>query len=484
MSATRPPHIVLIILDAVRAANMSAYTNGRPTTPRLDELAAGGLLFRRAIAPATWTVPTHASLLSGLYVSEHRIESVQVPRRFNQSVVTLPAALGRRGYLTAAFSQNELFGARNNLSQGFHTFYERGHLPAGGWRAALGRDKPGWRESLPVRYIRRLVAPRATLDALTGWLRQNGAGRPLFAMVNLTSAHYPWAPPPLAVLRRFGWRVGQMRQAESWDVRPYRYNSGRWPVTDRLLSQWRGLYQIAIAHLDREMGRFVRRLRRIPGADNTIIIVTADHGEMLGEHRGIVGHMLTVHDHLLRVPLIIHHPDYRPGTIVEGVVQTHDLYPSLLEWAGAPLAGIHPAQLKRPPLSQALAEPGSRAGVAFAEEDYSDSYDVLAGLLKTNKKMDPRRYPRQQVAARSADHKLIWCDDRPAEFYDLSADPNEQRDLMAEGAADPAAVARLEEALAGWRAGLTILPPQAGAADTTADDEAVMERLRALGYVA
>jgi arylsulfatase A-like enzyme len=184
------------------------------------------------------------------------------------------------------------------------------------------------------------------------------------------------------------------------------------------------------------------------------------------------------------VPLVIRHPDYRPGTVVEGVVQGHDLYPSLLEWAGGAPAGVHPAQLKRPPLSRSLAQPESEAGLAFAEEDYSDSYDVTAGLIDMNRAMDPHRYPRQQIAVRSADHKYIWQDDRPAELYDLAADPGERHDLLAAGQADPVTLARLEAALAEWRASLTPLTPQAGPADAPPDDQAVMERLRALGYVA
>jgi choline-sulfatase len=279
-------------------------------------------------------------------------------------------------------------------------------------------------------------------------------------------------------------RLGHLRRNENWSLRPYWYNSGHWQASDSLHHRWRALYDIAISHLDQELGRFLRRLWRWPGSERSIVIVTADHGEMLGEHRGIVGHMLTLHDNILRVPLVIRHPDYSPGSVVEGVVQTLDLFPTLLEWAGGAPAGVHPAQLKGAPLTQPLAAPASRAGLAFAEEDYSDSYDVTAGLLSVNRRMDPCRYPRQQVAARSAEHKLIWCDDRPAELYNLAADPDESHDLIAAGQADHGALAALEAALARWRAELVILPPQTGPADTPPEDEAVLERLRALGYVA
>jgi arylsulfatase A-like enzyme len=122
INSKEKPHIILIVLDAVRARNMSAYGYPISTTPYIDGFANNNLLFRRAYAPATWTIPTHASLLTGLYLSQHRIENVNRDRSFNKAIVTLPQLLRSSGYQTAAFSQNLLFSAEHHLADGLMNF--------------------------------------------------------------------------------------------------------------------------------------------------------------------------------------------------------------------------------------------------------------------------------------------------------------------------------------------------------------------------
>ena len=197
---------------------------------------------------------------------------------------------------------------------------------------------------------------------------------------------------------------------------PWRFNSGLSEITPTHSQLWTALYDAATMHLDRELARFIEKIRAGKHWEKTVVVVTADHGEMLGEHQGILGHTLTLHDNILKVPLIVRHPDYPQGIQVEGVVQTIDLFPSILEWAEVKDKFIPSFQRIRPSLSNAVTEPGRKGGYAYAEEDFTGSYDVLAGLERVNPNMNLNKYPRKQIAVHGGAHKYIWYDDRPPVF--------------------------------------------------------------------
>ena len=480
------PNIVVVILDALRARNVSCYGYEHPTTPRLDAFAREHVLFRRAFSAATWTVPSHASLLTGLYVSQHRVESIEADRQFNEEIVTLPEALGQHGYRTAAFSQNMLFGPGNHLDRGFGEFHSIEELlrrrPVSRWinRVADGRG----RFRLAARYLQKMIAPRRLLDAASEWIEQDDGERPFFAMINVLAPHFPWTVPPSLLLRqrllrpRYLLRRDYLTLKQQWE-----FNAGRRAVTAEHRRVWQRLYDACVMHADQEMGRFLARLRRWSGWNNTIVVITSDHGELLGDYRNLVGHVLSLHDNLIHVPLIVRHPDWPGGTEVQGVVQTLDLYRSALEWAGRPLSGIPAAQLQRPALSEAVARPAESGGYAISEEDYTDSYDVLGKLCATEPSFDPAAFPTRQVAVRSATHKYVWRDDGRHELYDLTSDPDEQQNAIAD--TRPAirhAFEQLEHVLDQWNARRETFPPQE--ADQPAElDDVALERLRALGYV-
>lgn len=485
---TRRPNIIVLILDTLRARNMSAYGYPVRTTPHIDAFAEESVLFRRAISAATWTVPSHASLLTGLYISQHRIESIRGDRRFNERIVPLPAALRSQGYRTAAFSQNMLFSPSNHLDSGFDEFHDVEELLAARLRTKvvqrLSDNASGpWR--LPARYLRKMIAPRLMLDGMHDWVGACAEDTPFFLFANILAPHFPWTIPPAMMPRGEGFSAKYLLKSDFVTLKKqWEFNSGKRQFSETHRRVWRQLYDAAVRHVDREVGRFLDRLRRLKGWENTIVVVTADHGELMGDYRDIVGHMLCLHDNLIHVPLIVRHPEYPAGLEVEGVVQTLDLYPSVLEWAGCPVDGVPAAQVRRPTLSRAVAAAGDPGGLAFAEEDYTDSYDVIERLLDVNPAMDPRKYPRQQVAVRSATHKYVWYNDRPGDFYDLRVDPGEEHTLIDSGAAeDRRVLAELQEALAAWRSGLELFPPRA-VEDVVEADATTMERLRGLGYVA
>jgi arylsulfatase A-like enzyme len=484
---TDHPHIIILILDTLRTHNMSGYGYPKITSPHLDALAAEGVLFQRAFSAATWTVPSHASLLSGLYISQHRLESIQGTRRFNEKIVPLPKALHGQGYKTAAFSQNMLFSPDNHLEEGFDEFHDVEELLASRpFTKIVQRLSGGSRNSVRLvsRYVRKMIAPRLLLDNLFDWIVSNHGKQPYFVMANVLAPHFPWTLPLQYLPRGEAFHLKYLLKPEYVTLKKqWEFNSGKRPVTQKHQEVWASLYDASIRHVDSEVGRFVERLRKVDGWENTILVVTSDHGEMLGDYRGIVGHMLCLHDNLIHVPLILRHPGYPKGLRVEGVVQTMDLYPSVLEWAGVPTREIPAAQLQRPSLSQAVADPENPSGMAFSEEDYTDSYDLPKKLIEVNPEMDPGRYPGQQIAIRTANYKYIWYNDRPPELFDMEKNLPEEVDLLKGGDAQVKARAEgLQAVLDEWRNGLQLFPPRQLAISKDIDP-IVIERLRALGYV-
>lgn len=471
------PNVIVIVLDAVRAKSVSAYGRSTRTTPHLDAFAAENVLFNHAFSSGTWTIPTHASLLTGLYLSQHRIESTKADRYLNDDIVTLPAALKSHGYRTAAFSQNFLFSPKYHISP-FQEFHDMEEV----WKSSpLFRG--GSNGSVATRYLRKLTGLRRFLDAMLDWIKASHQSTPFFLMSNVANVHYPWAPPPDALWRQAGFELSLLRNREMFAPRPFQFNSGKRAVTKHHRQFWIALYHAALMHVDREVGRFLRRLRQWRGWSNTIVVITADHGEMLGDYQDLIGHMLSLHDNLLHVPLIIRHPAYSKRIVADRVVQNLDIYASIIEWTGCPTTAIPAAQLQRQGLAVAVDSPNDSAGVAFAEEDYTDSYDPVGGLLRANPRMEPTKFPRQQISVHTATHKYIWSDDRPGKLYDLRSDPDENRNLInGDTPAQQAVWKDLSGKLEAWRAGLQCFPPNL-VNNAPQVDAVTLDRLRSLGYV-
>jgi arylsulfatase A-like enzyme len=487
----RPPNIVVLVLDSLRARQMSCYGYERRTTPSLDSFARHGVLFKRAFSPATWTVPSHASLLTGLYVTQHKIESIEADRRLNDAIVTLPELLRRHGYRTAAFSHNPLFSPSRGHGDGFENFYEMDALAARRLKARslellVNHSSGGVRAF--AQYGRRTAAPRLVLGAAHRWIRAQEDRTPYFLFANLLAPHFPWAVPLRVLARARALRPQHLMRRDLLTLKDnWRFNAGVEPVTELHRKAWRRLYDAAVMHVDQEVGRFLRRLRSRRDWHNTIVVVTSDHGEMLGEHRDIVGHLLTLHDNLTHVPLIVRHPAYLRGLEVESVVQTHDLFTTVVDWTGVSTDDVPAAQLQRPPLSATLGRPAASDDLAFAEEDYSDSYDILGRLRELNPELDVERYPTVQRMVRSATHKYVSHSGPSAapagELYSLVDDPGEERNLLpVKGKAQASVLSELQAALSAWHAGLEVFPPRSSAGEEEMD-EVTEERLRALGYI-
>jgi len=399
--ATRGLNLLLVTLDTTRADRLGCYGHAAAKTRHIDRLAAEGTRFETVIAPAPITLPSHSSILTGLYPFEHGVRNngnFYLAERFP----TLATVLKARGYRTGAFVSSFILDRRYGLDRGFDVYDDR---MEGEYAqvVALQAERRGDRTALALgRFI----------DA-----RAKEPGAPFFAWLHLYDPHEPYRPP-----------------------RPFRDLFAQDP------------YDGEIAFADAILASVLDRLRAAGLLDRTLVVVTADHGESLGEH-GETTHSMFVYEGAIRVPLVVWRPGLVPaGRVVSDPVRLVDVAPTVLELLGErPLQAPHARSLL--PLIEG--RPAGPPPPAYAETLLPKFYMNWAPLR----------------ALRDGRYKLIDAP-RP-ELYDLQADPGESRNLYAE---------RTQTAQA-LRQGLERLAAAGDAMSLQTLDREAMEKLAALGYI-
>jgi arylsulfatase A-like enzyme len=318
------PNIVLITLDTVRADHLSAYGYHRPTTPHLEKLAQQGVLFDSAVAPSSWTLPSHASILTGLLPHQHGANTVYpLPR----GPRTLAEILSTLGYATTGFNSNFFYGQEGwGLAQGFAAYQDdRSSLRFNAARTVAGRAlaDPLYHHFIRPDYYFRRSAEELNRDVLRWFDRK--PSRPYFLFINYFDAHYPYEAPG-AFASRFGPSPHVPKR------RPGALSAGR--VKDPLSASDQASlitgYDNCLAYLDEQVGRLVEQLAAGPDGANTIVIITSDHGEAFGEH-STYDHGWDLYREVVHVPLIIAGPGVPSGKRIPNAVRIQEIFPTLLE---------------------------------------------------------------------------------------------------------------------------------------------------------
>ena len=508
------PDILFIVLDTVRRDRLSIYGNAQETTPAFDGFAADATLFERAISPAQWTVPAHASMFTGLYPTTHRV--TQSNSKLAAAYPTLAELLRAQGYHTAGFCNNPLVGVlENDLKRGFSAFYNyAGAAPSrpqdaarGPVRRALSR---AWRrfamqvsqqfahsDWLFRHSLHPLLVPiwtrsinykghtERSVNDLIEYLatrRSSHPETPHFTFLNLMSAHLPYRPPQ-GLLDRFAPELSRDKAAYQFMAR-FNADAARWasPV-DEPLSAFQsrvieGYYDAEIAHQDQHLGRLLDALRSSGALEDTMVIITADHGEGHGDH-GYFGHSFVVYQELVHVPLAIRYPAKFPGARrIKTNVSTRRLFHTVLDAAGVRIPEWETNTAPDLSLVQTLnGQPDVEGDLAFAEAFPPLTFlNVLKhrnpGLIEQLKLRQVRRGVYHKA------HKLAIAGTRVEGLFNLNADPQEIRDVAALN----------QQRVTELQAHIDTFVQQAEAArlDGPPDvyiSETMIENLRALGYI-
>ncbi len=443
-SVERPNNVLLLVLDTTRADAVGAYGGGPAHTPALDRLAREGTLFANARTTSAWTLPSHASLFTGLYPSRH---GAHWEHRFLDPLPTTLAEVLAATHHTAGFSENPHITRSGGFAQGFADFAET-------WR-------------------RRSGTGAATVERVGEWLDRRDPSRPFFLFVNLMACHLPYRPP-LAHQRRFvpaGTDEALVNELRALDERAARRAmTGSEPLGEDRLEVLRALYRADVSWADELAGRLVAMLEDAGELDRTLVVVLSDHGENLGDH-GLMEHQLSLYETLLRVPMILRLPGVvEAGRVEEAPVQLVDVLPTVLDTLAVP-AGAWPEVQGSSLLAGTL--PADRPQLA----EYMRSEHQRRLFHKADPAFDFDPWDRRLKSLQVGDQKLIVSDRGERELFDLASDPGETKNLAAER---PEAVRALERRLAELAAGWTAAP--AVAAEPVIDEE-TRAALESLGYV-
>lgn len=337
------PNVLLLVLDTVRAPSLSLYGYSRATSPSIERFASRGVAFTHAFATAPWTLPSHATLLTGRYPMEL---SANWETPLDPHVPTLAGVLRERGYATAGFVANVAYTSRETgIARDFHHYEDY----VVRWSDLVVSSSPGRFLSNNPR-LRAMVGYHDVLGRRTAadirlrvgrWL-DTVEGRPFFAFLNFYDAHEPYLPPaPFDMaFGPVGYRnLGEIRQLNAHMAE--RHEKWSMPVEER--GEEQRAYDQAIAYLDDQIGGLLDDLGRRGQLQNTVVVITSDHGELFGEHQ-LFSHGNSLYLPALHVPLVIIYPPRLERGVRDGVTTLRDVPATILDLAGLGSAALLPGR--------------------------------------------------------------------------------------------------------------------------------------------
>jgi arylsulfatase A-like enzyme len=437
------PNVLLVSIDTLRADRVGAYANGLDTTPVLDRLARAGVLVRDASAPSPYTLPSHATLLTGQLPSVHGV--VAHERRLSAARSTsLAEILGRAGYATRAFTAGGFVGAAFGLDRGFEAFSEV--------------DPVREQESHAFRVLARKHGPERAARLLdeqgfagvARWLRAR-RGEPFFLFLHTYTVHDYDVP------------ARYLRCVERGCARPdvpprTRTAAEAEAYTPAMRAHIQHVYDAALRYTDERLGQLLALLEKLGLARDTLVVVTSDHGEEFFE-RGALQHGRTLYQELLGIPLILSGAGLAPH-VVERPVMLCDVVPTVLARLGLPrpehLQGVDllgPAWPARPIWSE-------------VDDRFAHKYAL-------------REEDGRKTIHGPAEHEVQFPNERTWEQFDLGRDPREQHDLA--GSDDPA-LGAARRRLAELRQALEELGASLGKLGEGELGDGTLQELDELGY--
>jgi len=402
------PNVLIVMMDTLRPDHLSSYGYERRTSPNLDELARQGVLFEQAFATSSWTLPSHASILTGQYPHEHGAETARYDGRYP----TLPEVLRDRGYRTAAFSANLFwFTRQRGFGRGFLRFEDSFQSAADvALHTVYGRLYKSWvwphfsDGNIPARRLASDIN-----ESFLAWLG-NDRSRPFFAFLNYFEPHGPYLPPQ-PFRHRFSKKENPGGELHGI------LKGHRQHLSPEQLQGEIDAYDGAIAYMDHAFGKLLARLR-LQGLDkDTIIVVTSDHGDGFEEHE-LVGHRANLYSELIRAALVVRWPQKIPqGLRVARPVSN--------AWIAATLEDLLQVHLKTfpgPSLAEAWKEPDEEANWPYPIQQLAQ--------MNSFREIDhvPAYYGAMTSVVTPEWHYIVH-EKFGEELYDWPQDPQEQQDL-------------------------------------------------------
>jgi arylsulfatase A-like enzyme len=405
------PNVLLLILDTVRAPNMSLYGYERPTTPNIDRLAADGVTFDMAIATSPWTLPSHVSMFTGRLPYEFRTNFL-IP--YAGEHTTLAQFFSAQGYVTAGVVGNLVYCTEESgITRGF-TQYRDHQVKLSEFvkSFALGRrmESSRFAHSAMSHYdvFGDKDAAEVTSEFLD-WVEDRPRDRPFFAFLNYMDAHEPYLPPA-RLEEQFGTGTERNHDLNSYFIR-WAARASRGQMTAEEVAAEEAAYDGTIAFVDEQVGRLLDKLRDEGALRNTVVVVVSDHGEQFGEH-GLHVHGNSLYMPNLHVPLLVAYGDNLPaGSRVPTPVSIRDIPATVTSLAGMATISPFPGRSLERYWARA---PGDSAQAL--EPVFSELTDIRGA--PTTKSLVVGRY------------HYIWGENRVEALFDFETDPEELTNLV------------------------------------------------------
>lgn len=443
------PNVLVIVVDTLRADHLSSYGYARLTSPNIDRLATQGVTFENALSTCSWSFPSHVSLLTGRYQFDHGLERVDPMPVLDWKkpdlggFPTLGEALARRGYRTGAFSANRTyFSSSLGFGRGFSHFEDYFHSPADMvLRTSYGREFEKFflkREGTPrIKQLRRWLGVGASPDAdashpligsrrkwapevndeLLRWIDRDGRQRPFFAFLNYFDVHDPYGGP------------------RSYPKPSWHQNS----VVDR--------YDNGVRYVDDAVGQLLAEFEKRGLEQKTLIVITSDHGESLGQH-GMTNHGQTLYRELVHVPMIFWLPGKVPPRVRVVMPVTNASIPAtVLNLLGTDAGEQFPEPALTTLWNSPPTQPRLRGSLSeLAERSFGSEKE------KREKRLAPTSLTGSMKSLVTNQWHLIVHKTLGGQLFDWSHDPGEMQNLIYTTAGQETArqlVAQMQDLLAG-----------------------------------
>ncbi|SDK16472.1 Arylsulfatase A [Halovenus aranensis] len=469
------PNIVLIVLDSTRVDHLSCYEYGRETTPYLEKFTTDAVQYKQAFSAAPWTPPSHASMFTGQYPSNHKLMDSHMS--MNVDFPTLAEFLNQNGYNTFGISPSAKLGAHTDLSDGFSDYFEMYRIPE--FPKEIGDIIKIYLKNIKSwgRLVYNHIKQDGALHEFQASILKkrmneyNRKNEPFFGFTNFLCAHNPYNPPQKfkQEFKSIDYEDIDMKKINYLSENGlYQYLSGETSVTEEEWTVLKDWYDAAIARADAKIEEVVEYLKKIGAYDDTLIIITADHGEHFGENSRVYHHF-SVYDELIHVPLIVKYPNQKySNTTVNKLVSLTDLYPTIYQLLTSSKVDKFDGTIL-PPLGDQERE--------FIFSEYGEPVGAMDLIKKYSNQVSQEVYEELYhglQCCRTLDQKYIKVSGGDDEFYNLYENQSEKKNLIHESKEE---IDKFKQAI---ESNLSTLPSMTADYDT---DKDIRENLKELGYL-
>jgi arylsulfatase A-like enzyme len=490
MTGSRPPNVVLIVMDTARARDVGLDSNDPETAPTLRAMAERGTRFTDAHAAAPWTLPSHASLFTGTYPSKHGAHAGH--KQLDDRHRTLAESFGDAGYETVAVTNNTWISEEFGFGRGFEEVVKTWqYMQSDTDFGQIARTTEGI--EMIGALARQLFTGNPVVNAINAvygkfgrkrqdkgaartnrlineWLGERSSDQPFFLFVNYLEPHLEY-DPPREYAEPFLPTDSSYEAATAVSQDAWSNVAGELDLSDHQFELLRALYRGEIAYLDDRIGELREAITDATGRE-TVFVVTADHGENIGEHE-LMDHQYALYETLLRVPLIAEGGPFDGGGSVDDLVQLTDIAPTLLE-----TADIDDARARNQFQGQSFHPDRDADPREYVFAEYLAPQPSMDALVERVGTLSPetRRFDRSLRSVRTEATKLIRSSEGSTECYRLDEDPDERHDLSER---QPELATQLDAQIDEWLDSFE----QTEEKETVDIDDETRDRLEQMGYI-